>query len=47
VELGLGVSPTRAEVKIQQTELHPVLEEFKQLIETDPVVGMYVHEIID
>jgi phosphatidylserine decarboxylase len=37
----------RAEEKREQTELHPVLKEFERLIETDPVVRMYMHEMIE
>ncbi|MFY2859600.1 phosphatidylserine decarboxylase family protein [Mycobacterium sp. THU-M104] len=37
----------RVEVKGGQNELHPVLKEFKQLIDDDPVVNMYVNEMID
>ncbi|MEY8018221.1 phosphatidylserine decarboxylase family protein [Mycobacterium servetii] len=37
----------RAELKAEQTELHPVLKEFRQLIDDDPVVNMYVNEMID
>jgi phosphatidylserine decarboxylase len=28
-------------------ELHPVIAEFRELIETDPIVRMYVHQMID
>lgn len=31
----------------RQVALHPVLIEFRQLIETDPVVRMYVHQMIE
>ncbi len=37
----------RAEARGEQVVLHPVLTEFQQLIDTDPVVGMYVHQMID
>jgi phosphatidylserine decarboxylase len=47
LEAWLSGHRKRAEVKGQQTELHPVLKEFKQLIETDPVVGMLVQQMID
>ena len=36
----------RAEAKREQVELHPVLTEFQQLIDTDPIVRMYVHQMI-
>jgi phosphatidylserine decarboxylase len=36
----------RAEARGEQVVLHPVLAEFQELIDTDPVVGMYVHQMI-
>ena len=36
----------RAEARGEQVVLHPVLTEFQELIDTDPVVGMYVHQMI-
>jgi phosphatidylserine decarboxylase len=36
----------RAEARGEQVVLHPVLTEFQKLIDTDPVVGMYVHQMI-
>jgi phosphatidylserine decarboxylase len=36
----------RAEARGDQVVLHPVLAEFQELIDTDPVVGMYVHQMI-
>jgi phosphatidylserine decarboxylase len=36
----------RAEARGEQVVLHPVLTEFRKLIDTDPVVGMYVHQMI-
>jgi phosphatidylserine decarboxylase len=37
----------RVEVKGEQIKLRPVLTEFQQLIDSDPVVCMYVHQMID
>jgi phosphatidylserine decarboxylase len=36
----------RAEARGEQVVLHPVLTEFQQLIDTDPVVRMYVDQMI-
>src|SRR5580704_17115524 len=36
----------RAEARGEQVVLHPVLTEFQELIDTDPVVRMYVHQMI-
>ena len=36
----------RVEARGEQVVLHPVIEEFQELIETDPVVRMYVHQMI-
>jgi phosphatidylserine decarboxylase len=36
----------RVEGKGEQVALHPVLVEFQNLIDTDPVVGMYVNQMI-
>ena len=36
----------RVEARGEQVVLHPVLIEFQQLIDTDPVVRMYVHQMI-
>jgi phosphatidylserine decarboxylase len=36
----------RAEARGEQVVLHPVLTEFQKLIDTDPVVGMYIHQMI-
>lgn len=37
----------RVEAQSAQVTLHPVLAEFQQLIGTDPVVRMYVHQMIE
>jgi phosphatidylserine decarboxylase len=37
----------RVEAQGEQVALHPVLVEFQQLIDTDPVVRMYVHQMIE
>jgi len=37
----------RVEAKGEQAALHPVLIEFQQWIDTDPVVRMYVHQMIE
>lgn len=37
----------RVAAKLDQVPLHPVLAEFRQLIDTDPVVRMYIHQMID
>src|ERR1700761_540095 len=36
----------RAEARGEQAELHPVLVEFRELINTDPVVRMYIDQMI-
>jgi phosphatidylserine decarboxylase len=36
----------RVQARGEQVVLHPVLIEFQQLIDTDPVVRMYVHQMI-
>ena len=36
----------RAEARGEQVVLHPVLTEFQGLIDTDPVVRMYVNQMI-
>lgn len=36
----------RVEAKSEQIELHPVIREFQELIETDPIVRMYLNEMI-
>ena len=36
----------RAEARGEQVVLHPVLAEFQELIDTDPVVRMYVNQMI-
>jgi phosphatidylserine decarboxylase len=36
----------RAEARGEQVVLHPVLSEFRELIDTDPVVRMYVNQMI-
>ena len=36
----------RVEARGEQVVLHPVLTEFQQLIDTDPVVRMYVNQMI-
>ena len=36
----------RVEAKGEQVALHPVLTEFQELIDTDPVVRLYVNEMI-
>lgn len=37
----------RVQARGDQVALHPVLAEFQQLIDTDPVVRMYVHQMIE
>ena len=37
----------RAEGRAEPTVLHPVITEFQELIDTDPVVRMYVSQMID
>jgi phosphatidylserine decarboxylase len=37
----------RAEANKDKVPLHPVLTEFAQLIDSDPVVRMYIHQMID
>lgn len=37
----------RVNGKGEGVELHPVIAEFQELIDTDPVVRMYVHQMID
>jgi phosphatidylserine decarboxylase len=36
----------RVEAKGEQLVLHPVLLEFQELMDTDPVVRMYMHQMI-
>jgi phosphatidylserine decarboxylase len=36
----------RVEARGEQVVLHPVLVEFQELIDTDPVVRMYIHQMI-
>ena len=36
----------RVEAKGEQVPLHPVITEFAELIDTDPIVGMYLQEMI-
>ena len=36
----------RVEVRREQVVLHPVLVEFQELIDTDPVVRMYIDQMI-
>jgi phosphatidylserine decarboxylase len=36
----------RVKAKREQVELHPVIVEFQELIDTDPVVRMYMHQMI-
>ena len=36
----------RVQARGEQIELHPVIREFQELIDTDPVVRLYVHEMI-
>jgi phosphatidylserine decarboxylase len=36
----------RVEARREQAALHPVIEEFQDLIDSDPVVRMYVHQMI-
>ena len=37
----------RVEARGEQVVLHPVVEEFQQLIDTDPVVRLYMNQMID
>ena len=37
----------RVEVKGEQVVLHPVMEEFQELIDADPIVRMYMNQMID
>ncbi len=37
----------RVRRKGDQVELHPVVAEFQELIDTDPIVRMYMHQMID
>jgi phosphatidylserine decarboxylase len=37
----------RAQARGEQVVLHPVIREFQELIDSDPVVRMYVHQMID
>jgi phosphatidylserine decarboxylase len=46
LEAWLDGNRERAEARGEQVVLHPVLTEFQELIDTDPVVGMYVHQMI-
>ncbi|MCU1617958.1 MAG: hypothetical protein JWO98_5498, partial [Frankiales bacterium] len=36
----------RVEARGDDVTLHPVIEEFKQLIDTDPVVRLYMNEMV-
>ena len=36
----------RVEARGEQVVLHPVLTEFQELIDADPVVRMYIHQMI-
>jgi phosphatidylserine decarboxylase len=37
----------RVKAKRDEIELHPVIAEFRELIDTDPIVRMYMHQMID
>jgi phosphatidylserine decarboxylase len=37
----------RVQSRGEQIELHPVIEEFQELIDSDPVIRLYVHQMID
>ncbi len=46
LESWLAGHRSRTEGKGEQVELHPVLTEFCELIDTDPLVRMYLHQMI-
>src|SRR5579862_4530548 len=46
LEAWLAGHRERVEARGEQSALHPVLVEFQDLIDTDPVVCMYMHEMI-
>jgi phosphatidylserine decarboxylase len=46
LEAWLAGHRERAEARGEQTELHPVVREFQALIDSDPVVRMYMHQMI-
>ncbi|MEA2145765.1 MAG: phosphatidylserine decarboxylase [Solirubrobacteraceae bacterium] len=46
LEAWLAGHRERTEAKGKQVELHPVLAEFQALMDTDPVVRMYLHQMI-
>ena len=47
LEAWLAGHRERVAAKGEQVPLHPVLAEFQALIDSDPVVRMYVDEMID
>jgi len=47
LETWLSGHRERVEAKGAQVAMHPVLTEFQALIDTDPVVRMYVHQMVD
>jgi phosphatidylserine decarboxylase len=47
LEAWLAGHRQRVEARGEQVVLHPVLAEFQELIDTDPVVRMYVNEMIE
>jgi phosphatidylserine decarboxylase len=47
LEAWLAGHRDRVEARGEQIVLHPVIAEFQELIDTDPVVRMYVHQMID
>lgn len=46
LETWLAGHRERVEARGEQIVLHPVLTEFQELIDTDPIVGMYVERMI-
>ncbi len=46
LESWLAGHRSRTEDNGEQVKLHPVLTEFQELIDTDPVVRMYLHQMI-
>jgi len=47
LECWLAGHRERVKTKGEQVVLHPVISEFQQLIDSDPVVRMYIHQMID
>jgi phosphatidylserine decarboxylase len=46
LEAWLAAHRERVEARGEQVVLHPVIEEFRELIDRDPVVRMYVHRMV-